>query len=230
LRDRRVGADAQGVDRGVHHAHIGRRSTIFDRSALMENVLADLAIESEAATLLMMRIARAFDNVMKRIACLRGSRFAAGKYWVSREPRRMWRRALECWVATDLWKNRDAELVSRGSVEFYLGRLGERGSRSTCCARLRKSGGAGAVLAENSAWRRMPAVEAKFAGLHTGLKNARLVDLRVGWDRTTGVATRSLQPGGDLGRFCASRLGGESGVRSAHYPRGDSKLYSFSKK
>jgi putative acyl-CoA dehydrogenase len=59
----------------------------------MRNVLADLALESEAATLLLMRVARAFDEedrVFARLAV------AAAKYWVSKRAPSHVAEALEC--------------------------------------------------------------------------------------------------------------------------------------
>jgi putative acyl-CoA dehydrogenase len=74
----------QGVAQATHHA--GHRAafgkTLIDQP-LMRNVLADLAIESEAATITAMRLARAYDaaedeeeTTFKRIAA------AISKYWI----------------------------------------------------------------------------------------------------------------------------------------------------
>ena len=60
---------------------------------LMRNVLADLAIESEAATLLTMRVARAFDEGDHSFARLA---VAVGKYWVSKRAPAFVGEALEC--------------------------------------------------------------------------------------------------------------------------------------
>ena len=52
----------QALVQAIHHA---RHRKAFGRllidQPLMQNVLADLCLESEAATVLMMRLARAFD-------------------------------------------------------------------------------------------------------------------------------------------------------------------------
>ncbi len=78
----------------VHHARhryaFGRR--LIDQP-LMQNVLADLAIESEAATVLMMRLARAMDEGDRMFARLA---VAAGKYWVSKRTPAHVAEALEC--------------------------------------------------------------------------------------------------------------------------------------
>lgn len=78
----------------VHHA---RHRAAFGRNLvdqpLMRNVLADLTIESEAATVLMMRIARAFDQGDRTFARLAVS---VAKYWVSKRTPAHVAEALEC--------------------------------------------------------------------------------------------------------------------------------------
>jgi putative acyl-CoA dehydrogenase len=62
-----------------HAAHRSAFGKVLADQPLMKNVLADLAIESEAATALAMRLARAYDEgdtAFKRLAT------AVGKYWV----------------------------------------------------------------------------------------------------------------------------------------------------
>ena len=78
----------------LHHC---RHRRAFGRALidqpLMRNVLADLAIESEAATVLMMRLARAFDEGDRAFARLA---VAAGKYWVTKRTPPHVAEALEC--------------------------------------------------------------------------------------------------------------------------------------
>jgi putative acyl-CoA dehydrogenase len=78
----------------LHHAHHRRAfgRALIDQP-LMRNVLADLAVESEAATVLMMRLSRAFDEgdrIFARLAV------PAGKYWVSKRVPAHVAEALEC--------------------------------------------------------------------------------------------------------------------------------------
>jgi len=54
---------AQAVHHCVHRTAFGRR---LIEQPLMRAVLADLAVESEAATVLMMRLARAYDRQERR--------------------------------------------------------------------------------------------------------------------------------------------------------------------
>jgi putative acyl-CoA dehydrogenase len=59
----------------------------------MRNVLADLALESDAATMLGMRLARAFDEGDRGFARLA---VAAGKFWVAKRTAPVVAEALEC--------------------------------------------------------------------------------------------------------------------------------------
>ena len=78
-----------------HRAAFG--SKLIDKP-LMRNVVADLEIEAEAATLMMVRLAAAFDRsgvdpaeaAMKRIA------LPIAKYWVTKRTSEVVREALEC--------------------------------------------------------------------------------------------------------------------------------------
>ncbi len=78
----------------LHHAcyrrAVGR--ALIDQP-LMRNVLADLALESEAATVLMMRLARAFDEGDRSFARLA---VALSKYWVTKRTAIHVAEALEC--------------------------------------------------------------------------------------------------------------------------------------
>jgi putative acyl-CoA dehydrogenase len=85
----------KGVAEATHHAAhrsaFGRR---LSEQPLMRNVLADLAVESEAATLLAMRLARAFDSgsepKFQRLAT------AVAKYWICKRGPVHAAEALEC--------------------------------------------------------------------------------------------------------------------------------------
>lgn len=81
-----VGSSAlmrQAVTQAVHHA--GHR-TAFQRrlidQPLMRNVLADLALETEAATVLSLRLARAYDESDEISAVLRRVVTPAAKFWI----------------------------------------------------------------------------------------------------------------------------------------------------
>ncbi|MFF4734312.1 acyl-CoA dehydrogenase family protein [Streptomyces sp. NPDC001262] len=89
-----------GLRQAVHHAAHRRAfgAELIDQP-LMRNVLADLAVESEAATLLAMRLAAAVDRSMAGDtgeAALRRLALAAGKYWVCKRGSTHAAEALEC--------------------------------------------------------------------------------------------------------------------------------------
>ncbi|NNG25836.1 isovaleryl-CoA dehydrogenase [Telluria aromaticivorans] len=68
----------------LHHAR-GRRvfGRLLSEQPLMQNVLADLALESEAATAFALRLARCFDAPDDPVQALLGRILtAAGKYWI----------------------------------------------------------------------------------------------------------------------------------------------------
>jgi putative acyl-CoA dehydrogenase len=89
-----------GLVEAVHHAsHRRAFGRYLADQPLMRNVLADLAVESEAATVLMMRLAGAADrsvrgdeteSAFKRLA------LAVGKYWVCKRWPAHTAEALEC--------------------------------------------------------------------------------------------------------------------------------------
>lgn len=94
-----AGLMRQALVQAVHHARHRRAfGKLLIDHPLMRNVLADLAIESEAATLLMLRLARSFDGretdaferAFSRIAT------AVAKYWLCKRSPVHVGEALEC--------------------------------------------------------------------------------------------------------------------------------------
>jgi putative acyl-CoA dehydrogenase len=88
-------AVAQATHHAAHRSAFGRR--LADQP-LMANVLADLAVEAEAATMLAMRVAGAFDRAAgdPAEAALRRLATAAAKYWVCKRAPAVAAEALEC--------------------------------------------------------------------------------------------------------------------------------------
>jgi putative acyl-CoA dehydrogenase len=89
-----------GVAQAIHHdSHRSVFGTVLTEQPLMRNVLADLCVESEAATISAMRLARAYDEAiagdteaqnLKRIAN------AVLKYWICKRAPMHAGEALEC--------------------------------------------------------------------------------------------------------------------------------------
>jgi putative acyl-CoA dehydrogenase len=78
-----AGLMRQAVAQAMHHA---RHRTAFQKKLidqpLMSNVLADLALESEAATVLTFRLARAYDDSGDASLVLRRVLTPAAKFWI----------------------------------------------------------------------------------------------------------------------------------------------------
>ena len=89
----------QALVQGIHHArHRQAFGRLLIAQPLMQNVLADLCLESEAATVLMMRLARSFD-ARERDAAEHGfARLgtAVAKYWISKRAPSQVNEAMEC--------------------------------------------------------------------------------------------------------------------------------------
>jgi putative acyl-CoA dehydrogenase len=87
----------QTAVQALHHT---RQRAAFGRplvdQPLMQNVLADLCVESEAATVLAMRLARAYDSSDPAEARFRRIATAVAKYWVSKRGPVHAGEALEC--------------------------------------------------------------------------------------------------------------------------------------
>lgn len=87
------------VAEAMHHA---RARSAFGKvlvdQPLMKNVLADLALEAEAATALAFRLARAFDEAERSDEHAAFARLATpiGKYWTTKRETTVAREALEC--------------------------------------------------------------------------------------------------------------------------------------
>jgi putative acyl-CoA dehydrogenase len=89
-----------GLTRAIHHAqHRKAFGAYLIDQPLMRNVLADLAVEAEAATMVAMRMAGATDNAVRgdqTEALFRRIGLAASKYWVCKRSTSHAAEALEC--------------------------------------------------------------------------------------------------------------------------------------
>ncbi|MCB8905900.1 MULTISPECIES: acyl-CoA dehydrogenase family protein [unclassified Streptomyces] len=87
----------QAVAQAVHHcAYREAFGGPLIEKPLMRNVLADLALESEAATVLGMRLAAAYDADTPQERALLRIALPAAKYWVTKRCTPMVAEALEC--------------------------------------------------------------------------------------------------------------------------------------
>ncbi|MFB6816567.1 acyl-CoA dehydrogenase family protein [Streptomyces sp. NPDC056347] len=92
-----AGLMRQAVAQAVHHCTYRTVSggPLVDKP-LMRNVLADLAVESEAATVLAMRLAAAYDADTEAERALLRIAVPAAKYWVTKRCAPLVAEALEC--------------------------------------------------------------------------------------------------------------------------------------
>jgi putative acyl-CoA dehydrogenase len=88
----------QAVAQATHHtAHRSAFGRLLSEQPLMVNVLADIAVESEATILLMMRLAGAFDRASdEREAAFKRVALAVAKYWTCKRAIGVVAEALEC--------------------------------------------------------------------------------------------------------------------------------------
>jgi putative acyl-CoA dehydrogenase len=94
-----AGLMRQAVAQATHHAaHRATFGRVLDTYPLMQNVLADLAVESEAATAMALRLARAYDERADDERQRRFARFATPivKYWICKRTPPLVAEALEC--------------------------------------------------------------------------------------------------------------------------------------
>ncbi len=228
-----IGAAAgmrQAVSQATHHA--AYRSAFGKRliqQPLMQNVLADLCLESEAATVAMMRLARAYDEVLD-IGERSFARIATAviKYWVCKRHPVVVAEALECLGGSGYVEE---SIMPRLYREAPLNSIWEGSGNVICLDVLRAMG------------REPDTVEAFFdeialaAGGDTRL-DAFVEALRTDLQDFTAIETRArrlvermalaLQAAllvraddSDVAEaFCTSRLGGDHGLAFGTLPPG----------
>ncbi len=222
-------AAAQAIHHAQHRAAFGRR---LAEHALMQNVLADLALESEAASALMLRLARAFEapgdageRAFARIAT------AAAKYWVCKRTPQAILEAMECLGGNGYVEE---SMLPRLYREAPVNAIWE-GSGNVICldvlrALVREPDCAPALLAElrqaRGADRRLDAwtarLEAELADPADAELRARRTVERVALALEASLLVRFAPPF-VADAFCAARLGSEDGLAGLHFgalPRG----------
>ncbi|CAM5312884.1 DNA alkylation response protein OS=Streptomyces tendae OX=1932 GN=GUR47_29000 PE=3 SV=1 [Streptomyces tendae] len=208
------------VEAGHHVRHRSAFGARLVDQPLMRNVLADLALESEAATTLTLRLAGAADRAVRGDAgeaAFRRIATAAGKYWVTKRGPAFTAEALECLGGNGYVEEsgmprhyREAPLLSiwegSGNVNALdvLRALG----RSPACAH--------ALFEELALARGADArLDAAVARLRAGLGEAsetgarRLVEL-MALTLQASLLVRHAPPA-VADAFCATRLGGDWG-------------------
>jgi len=199
------------VEQATHHAaHRSAFGKLLADQPLMQNVLADLCLESEAATLTAMRLAGAYDRgeaAFARIAT------AVSKYWVCKRGPGHAAEALECLggngyveesVMPRLYRQQPLQSIWEGSgnvicldVLRALARSPETGE--AFLTEVRAAAGADAQL---DAW--LAALEPDL--LEPDESSARRLVERMGLALQAALLVRHSEPA-VADAFCASRLG-----------------------
>jgi putative acyl-CoA dehydrogenase len=228
-----IGASAtlrQAVAQATHHcAHRNAFGRALVDQPLMTNVLADLAVESEAATILMLRLARAYDarddaqeGAFRRLAT------AIGKYWVNKRLPHAVGEALECLGGNGYIEE---SIMPRLFRESPLNGIWE-GSGNVMCldvlrAMAREPESVEALHAELDTVR---GADARFDRARAALDDA-LTDLDAIEHRARrlveqmallleGVLVLRYAHPAVADAFCASRLGRDQGLAFGTLPRG----------
>ncbi|MCW7947248.1 acyl-CoA dehydrogenase [Streptomyces hygroscopicus] len=203
--------------------HVRHRSAFGARLAdqpLMRNVLADLALESEAATTLTLRLAGAADRAVRgdaHEAAFRRIATAAGKYWVTKRGPAFTAEALECLGGNGYVEEsgmprhyREAPLLSiwEGS--------GNVNALDVLRALSREPGTVEALFAELAL---AQGADPRLDGAVTRLKGRLAEGSQAGARRLVELMALTLQasllvrhaPPAVADAFCATRLGGDWG-------------------
>ncbi|MFJ4276590.1 DNA alkylation response protein [Streptomyces massasporeus] len=208
------------VEAGHHARHRNAFGARLVDQPLMRNVLADLAVESEAATTLTLRLAGAADRAIRGDegeAAFRRIATAVGKYWVTKRGPAFTAEALECLGGNGYVEDsgmprhyREAPLLSiwEGS--------GNVNALDVLRALSREPGTAEALFGELSLARGADArLDAAVTRLRTGLSEASATTARRLVEQMALTLQASLlvrhAPPAVADAFCATRLGGDWG-------------------
>jgi putative acyl-CoA dehydrogenase len=219
----------QAVTQAAHHARhrsaFGKRLT---DQPLMKNVLADLAIESEAATVLAMRLARAYDRADESEARFRRIATAVAKFWICKRAAAHVGEALECLGGNGFVEE---SMMPRLFRESPLNSIWEGSGNVICMDVLRaignEAGTMDALLNEIKLARggnlRLDAaiatLDEQWRSLADDPRQARQLVDRLAVTLESSLLVR-FSPPEVADAFCASRLAGEGATTFGTLPRG----------
>jgi len=188
---------------------------------LMKNVLADLALESEAATALAIRLARAFDHpddeherLMARLLT------PVAKFWICKRGSLFAQEAMECLGGNGYVEEGGEGVMARVYREMPLNSIWEGAGNIMALDLLRglRKGDAIAALARELAPARgsdaaldrlAEALPSRIEAMATEAEARRLAqDVALA---VQGALLAQTAPAAVVGAFCASRLGGDWG-------------------
>ncbi|RUO38487.1 isovaleryl-CoA dehydrogenase [Aliidiomarina shirensis] len=220
----------QAVVQAIHHCdHRAAFGATLSKQPLMQNVLADLAIESEAAMTYMMRIARAMDNqdneherLLSRIAT------PIGKYWICKRTPNHAYEAMEVIGGTGVM---ETHIMARLFRESPINAIWEGSGNVQCLDILRAIDKEPKVLdayfaelkrAQGSDSRFdsfVAELQSSFADAHDLQYRARNIADRMAL-ALQGALLLQHAPSAVADGFCASRLNGHSGLNYGNLPVG----------
>jgi putative acyl-CoA dehydrogenase len=217
----------QATHHAAHRAAFGRQ--LIDQP-LMRNVLADLCLESEAATAAALRLARAFDNPDGDEREERFRRLATGviKYWVCKRAPAVAGEALEClggngYVEASgmprLYRELPLNSIWEGSgnvqcLDVLRALVRSPQSLDAFLAELDEAAGADARLD-----RYVGALRAQLRSLEDAEARARRIVERMATALQASLLVRHA-PAEVADAFCASRLDGDAGLAFGTLPAG----------
>ena len=218
------------ASQALHHCSMRSAfGQVLNQQPLMQNVLADLALESEAATALMMRMARAMDNRMdEQEDLLVRLVTAVGKYWICKRTPNHAYEAMECIGGSGVMED---SMMPRLYREAPVNTIWEGSGNVQCLDVLRALSKTPAVLdaffAEVTQARGAQALlDQHIAALATDLKDLRDFEYRARdvVDRMALALQGSLlvrhAPAFVADAFCQSRLGQVGQHNCGTLPRG----------
>jgi putative acyl-CoA dehydrogenase len=216
----------QALVRAVHHArHRSAFGAQLADQPLMKAVLADLAIESEAATTLGMRLARAVDEGDTAFGRLG---VALGKYWVCKRTAPVVAEALECLGGNGYVEDSGMpRLYREAPLNSVWEGSGNVNALDVLRAMTREPSSVEAFFAEVDLARGADSrLDDAVVGIKAGLADLdeiesrarRLVERMALVLQGSLLARHAPQPVADA--FCASRLGGDWGHAFGTLPRG----------
>jgi putative acyl-CoA dehydrogenase len=220
-------AVAEATHHAAHRSAFGKR--LVDQP-LMRNVLADLCLESEAATLLALRLARAADDAAGAEAAVPFKRLgvAAGKYWVCKSAVGVVAEALECLGGNGYVEESSLPRLYRETpLNSIWEGSGNLNALDVVRILSRSQDAAEAFFTEvDLAAGADPRLDAHVAGLKRGLGDHAELDERA--RRIAEHLALALQasllvrhsPAAVADAFCGSRLGGDGGRAHGTLPAG----------
>lgn len=211
--------------------HVAHRSAFGDRlidKPLMQNVIADLAVESEAATWLGMRLAAATDSQSEQEQAFRRIALPLAKFWVCKRTPMMTAEALECLGGNGYVEESGMPLIYREApVNSVWEGSGNVNSLDVLRALERKPETLDAWLAEvGAAHGEDPRLDLALESVLAMLADKESLELSA--RRLTGQMATCLQaalllrfaPAQVADAFCATRLGGDYNGTLGTLPRG----------